>query len=65
MAMKNRFPAAKEEEEEEEEEEASSTRQALTAATAATEVRRNGQAVLAVISFDRPSAEAIVTAVTN
>ncbi len=58
MAMKNRFPAAKEEE-------ASSTRQALTAATAATEVRRNGQAVLAVISFDRPSAEAIVTAVTN
>ena len=40
----------------------SATRQALTAATAATEVRRNGQNVLVVISFDRPSAEAIVAA---
>ena len=56
--MKNRFPTAHEEE-------ASSSRQALTAATAATEIRRTGQNVLAVISFDRPSAEAIVTALGN
>jgi hypothetical protein len=55
LAMKNRFVGATEEE-------ASVTRQALTTPTAATEVRRNGQAVLCVISFDRASAEAIVAA---
>jgi hypothetical protein len=55
LAMKNRFPTAKEEE-------VSPTRQALTAATAATELRRTGANVLAVISFDRPTAEAIITA---
>ncbi|MGI9147145.1 MAG: hypothetical protein ACR2IK_11425 [Chloroflexota bacterium] len=54
--MRNRFPTAKEEE-------ASPTRQALTAATAATEIRRNGLNVLSVISFDRPTAEAIAAAV--
>ena len=54
--MQNRFLGATQEE-------ASATRQALTASTAATEVRRNGQTVVAVISFDRPSAEAIVAAV--
>jgi hypothetical protein len=56
LAMKNRFPTAKEEE-------ASATRQALTTPTAATEIRRNGLTVLAVISFDRPTAEAIAAAV--
>lgn len=56
MALRNRFPTASSEE-------ASATRQALTAPTAATEVRRNGQNVLVVISFDRPTAEAIVAAV--
>ena len=45
------------------EEEASTTRQALTAPTNATEVRRKGQTVVAVISFDRPSAEALANAV--
>lgn len=55
VAMSNRFVGAKQEE-------ASATRQALTASNAATEVRRNGQAVLVVISFDRPSADAIVAA---
>jgi hypothetical protein len=57
LAMKNRFPGAKEEE-------ASSTRQALTAATAATEVRRDGATVVAIIAFDRPTAEAIASAVS-
>jgi hypothetical protein len=56
LAMSNRFSGAKQEE-------ASTARQALTAPTAATEVRRNGAAVLAVISFDRPTAEAIANAV--
>jgi hypothetical protein len=55
LGMQNRFSGAKQEE-------GSDTRQALTAATAATEVRRNGSNVLVVISFDRPSAEAIVAA---
>jgi hypothetical protein len=45
--------------------EASPSRQALTASDAATEVRRNGANVLVVISFDRPTAEAIVAAVGN
>ena len=57
LAMKNRFAGAKEEE-------ASTTRQALTAATAATEVRRDGATVVAVIAFDRPTAEAIAVAVS-
>jgi hypothetical protein len=55
LAMKNRFPAASVDE-------ASATRQALTAPSAATEVRRNGQNVVAVLSFDRSSAESIVAA---
>jgi hypothetical protein len=58
MAMKNRFPMATEEE-------SSATRQALTSPTTATDLRRNGANVLAVISFDRPTADAIVTAVLN
>jgi hypothetical protein len=53
--MRNRFSGAKQEE-------ASTTRQALTASTAATEIRRNGSTVVAIISFDRPSAEALVAA---
>jgi hypothetical protein len=56
LAMRNRFPGARQDE-------ASATRQALTASTNATEVRLDGKNVLAVISFDRPTAEAIVTAV--
>jgi hypothetical protein len=56
LAMKNRFSGAKEEE-------ASTARQALTASTAATEVRRNAATVVAVIAFDRPTAEAIASAV--
>jgi hypothetical protein len=56
LAMRNRFAGAKQEE-------ASTARQALTASTAATEVRRSGSTVLAVISFDRPTAEALVAAV--
>jgi len=56
LAMRNRLTGAKEEE-------ASTTRQALTAPTNATEVRRNGQTVIAVISFDRPTAEALANAV--
>jgi len=56
LAMKNRFPTAKEEE-------ASPSRQALTASGYATEIRRNAATVVVVISFDRPTAEAISTAV--
>jgi len=56
LAMKNRLVGAKQEE-------ASTTRQALTGPTNATEIRRNGQAVVAVISFDRASAEALANAV--
>ena len=56
LAMKNRFSGAKEEE-------ATSTRQALTATTAATELRRSGATVVTVIAFDRASAEAIATVV--
>jgi hypothetical protein len=58
LGLKNRFFGAHEEE-------ASATRQALTASNGATEVRRDGANVLVVISFDRPSAEAIVSAVLN
>jgi hypothetical protein len=56
LALRNRFAGARQEE-------ASATRQALTASTAATELRRNGRNVVAVISFDRPSAEQIASAV--
>jgi len=56
QALKNRFVGAHEEE-------ASASRQALTTASAATEVRRNAANVVVVISFDRPSAEAIAAAV--
>ncbi len=55
LALRNRFSGARQEE-------ASASRLALTAATNATELRRDGAAVLAVISFDRGSAEAIVAA---
>jgi hypothetical protein len=58
LAMRNRYPAAKQEE-------ASATRQALTTPTAATELRRNAQTVLVVISFDRPTAESIAAAAGN
>jgi hypothetical protein len=58
LGLKNRFFGAHEEE-------ASAARQALTASSGATEVRRNGATVVVVISFDRPSAEAIVGAVLN
>lgn len=44
-------------------EEASANRQALTTPNAATELRRAGSMVIAVISFDRPSAEAIADAI--
>jgi hypothetical protein len=56
QAMKNRYFGAQVEE-------ASATRQALTATNAATEVRRNATTVVAVISFDRPTANAIADAV--
>lgn len=42
--------------------ESSPARQALTTTTAATELRRDGQRVWAVVSFDRASAEALATA---
>jgi hypothetical protein len=58
LAMRNRFSGAREEE-------ASTARQALTASTAATEVRRNAATVVAVIAFDRPTAEAIADAVNT
>ena len=53
--LKNHFAAAAVDE-------ASASRQALTASDVATDVRRNGANVLVVISFDRPSADAIVAA---
>jgi hypothetical protein len=56
QAMKNRFFGAQVEE-------ASTTRQALTAANAATDVRRSGTTVVAVISFDRGSAASIADAI--
>jgi hypothetical protein len=58
LALKNRFPGARQEE-------ASAARQALTATTNATELRRDGKNVQVVISFDRPSAEAIVAAIST
>ena len=56
LALKNRFADAQEVE-------ASPTRHALTAANAATEVRRTATTVVVVISFDRPTAESIAAAV--
>jgi hypothetical protein len=56
LAMRNRFAGAKQEE-------ASATRQALTASTAATDVRRDGRGVLVVVSFDRASADQIIAAI--
>ncbi|MCA1645446.1 MAG: hypothetical protein LC797_08260 [Chloroflexi bacterium] len=56
LALKNRFAGATEDE-------ASTSRQALTTSATATEVRRNAATVVVVISFDRPSAEAIATSV--
>jgi hypothetical protein len=57
QAMQNRYFGAQVES-------ATDTRAALTASNAATEVRKNGNTVVAVISFDRPSAEAIADAVS-
>jgi hypothetical protein len=56
VALANRFGGAKSEA-------ATDTRQALTATTNATELRVHGSDVLVVISYDRPSAEALVNAV--
>jgi hypothetical protein len=56
QALKNRFFGAQVDE-------ASGTRQALTATNAATDVRRTGNTVIAVISFDRQTANAIAEAV--
>jgi hypothetical protein len=56
QGLRTRFSDAKQEE-------ASDGRNALTASTMATELRRNGREVLAVLSFDRPSAESLVAAV--
>jgi hypothetical protein len=56
LALRNRFSGARQDE-------SSPTRQALTAPTNATELRRNGQTVVAVISFDRLTAEALTAAV--
>jgi hypothetical protein len=57
QAMQNRYFGAQIEA-------STNTRQALTAAQAATEFRRDGTTVVAVIAFDRPSAEAIADAVS-
>jgi hypothetical protein len=53
--LTNRFFGARQEE-------LSASRQALTTASAATELRRDGVNVTMVISFDRPSAEALIAA---
>ncbi len=55
LALANRFGGAHQEA-------MSDTRQALTAATNATELRADGTNVLVVISFDRPTAEALAAA---
>lgn len=57
QAMQNRYFGASVEA-------ATDTRAALTTANAATEVRKTGNVVVAVISFDRPTAEAIADAVS-
>jgi hypothetical protein len=46
-------------------EEASDSRNALTATNAATDVRRDGATVYCVISFDRPTADAIAEALSS
>jgi hypothetical protein len=56
LGLRTRFSDARQEE-------ASAVRHALTASTMATELRRNGREVLAVLSFDRQSAESLVSAV--
>jgi hypothetical protein len=58
QAMQNRYFGAHVEA-------ATDTRQALTAAQTATEFRRDGATVVAVISFDRGTAEAIADAVSS
>ncbi|MBV9356186.1 MAG: hypothetical protein JO023_11740 [Chloroflexi bacterium] len=55
LALANRFGGAHQEA-------MTDSRQALTAATDATELRVTGKDVLVVISFDRPTAEALATA---
>ena len=45
--------------------ESSTSRQALTATDAATDIRRDGITVFAVISFDRPTADAIAEAISS
>ncbi len=55
LALANRFGGAHQEA-------MTDSRQALTAATDATELRVNGNNVLVVISFDRPTAEALAAA---
>ncbi|MBV9577412.1 MAG: hypothetical protein JO057_02355 [Chloroflexi bacterium] len=57
QAMQNRYFGAQVES-------ATDTRAALTATGAATEVRKNGNTVVTVISFDRATAEAIANAVS-
>ncbi len=56
QGLRNRFAGARQQE-------ATPTRQALTALATASELRLSGREVLAVISFDRPSAEALAAAV--
>ncbi len=56
LALKSRFSVSRVEDE-------SANRQALTAVTYATELRRGGRDTLVVISFDRPTAEALTRAV--
>jgi hypothetical protein len=58
LALTNRFVGAQQEE-------ASTSRQALTFSSTATEVRRNAATVVVVISFDRPTAEAIAAAIPS
>jgi hypothetical protein len=58
QGMSNRFFGASVDE-------ASDTRQALTAPAAATDVRKKGTTVVAVISFDRDSASAIADTVSS
>ncbi|MBV9579566.1 MAG: hypothetical protein JO057_13340, partial [Chloroflexi bacterium] len=57
-AMRNRYFGASVDE-------ASDTRQALTTGTAATDVRKDGSTVVAVISFSRDTASAIADAVSS
>jgi hypothetical protein len=56
QGLRTRFSDARQEE-------ASDARNALTASTMATELRRNGREVLVALSFDRPSVESLVEAV--